>query len=148
MREAVFAAAGGRFAPRAIIDLGGGSLEISFLRGRKVERALALPLGTVRLMEMFDQAGSFTPESFARLRRYILSMLRSHGRAVSARGTRRGGRVRRQCRGAGAAGAGPARGRFQYPEPAATWRSACGEFWGWASKNGWKLWACVATARR
>jgi len=83
VREAVFAAAGGRFAPRAIIDLGGGSLEISFLRGRKVERALALPLGTVRLMEMFDQAGSFTPESFARLRRYIMSMLRSHGRAVS-----------------------------------------------------------------
>lgn len=72
VREAVFAAAGGRFAPRAIIDLGGGSLEISFLRGRKVERALALPLGTVRLMEMFDQAGSFTPESFARLRRYIM----------------------------------------------------------------------------
>jgi exopolyphosphatase / guanosine-5'-triphosphate,3'-diphosphate pyrophosphatase len=83
VREAVFAAAGGRFAPRAIIDLGGGSLEISFLRGRKVEHALALPLGTVRLMEMFDQAGSFTPESFARLRRYIMSMLRSHGRAVS-----------------------------------------------------------------
>ena len=83
MREAVFAAAGGRFAPRAIIDLGGGSLEISFLRGRKVERALALPLGTVRLMEMFDQAGSFTPESFARLRQYIMSMLRSHGRGVS-----------------------------------------------------------------
>ena len=86
VREAVFAAAGGRFAPRAIIDLGGGSLEISFLRGRKVERALALPLGTVRLMEMFDQAGSFTPESFARLRRYIMSMLRSHGRAVSTVG--------------------------------------------------------------
>ena len=82
VREAVFASAGGRFAPRAIIDLGGGSLEISFLRGKKVERALALPLGTVRLMEMFDQAGSFTPESFARLRRYILSMLRSHSRSV------------------------------------------------------------------
>src|SRR6202162_2681820 len=77
VREAVFAAAGGRFAPRAIIDLGGGSLEISFLRGRKVEHALALPLGTVRLMEMFDQAGSFTPESFARLPRHLMLLLRS-----------------------------------------------------------------------
>jgi exopolyphosphatase/guanosine-5'-triphosphate,3'-diphosphate pyrophosphatase len=83
VREAVFASAGGRFAPRAIIDLGGGSLEISFLRGRKVERALALPLGTVRLMETFDQAGSFTPESFTRLRRHVMSILRSHGRSVS-----------------------------------------------------------------
>jgi exopolyphosphatase/guanosine-5'-triphosphate,3'-diphosphate pyrophosphatase len=83
VRTAVFASAGGRFSPRAIIDLGGGSLEISFLRGRKVERALALPLGTVRLMEMFDQAGPFTPQSFARLRRYILSMLRAHGRRVA-----------------------------------------------------------------
>jgi exopolyphosphatase / guanosine-5'-triphosphate,3'-diphosphate pyrophosphatase len=51
VREAVFGVAGGRFAPRVILDLGGGSLEINFLRGRKLARALALPLGTVRLME-------------------------------------------------------------------------------------------------
>ena len=86
VREAVFSVAGCRFAPRAIIDLGGGSLEISILRGRKVEKALALPLGTVRLMEMFDQAGSFTPESFARLRRHVISLLRSHSRSAPRMG--------------------------------------------------------------
>ena len=71
VREAVFAAAGGRFAPRVICDLGGGSLEISLLRGRKVTRAMAMPLGAVRLMEMFDLASSFTPDSFARLKRKV-----------------------------------------------------------------------------
>ena len=79
VREAVFAAAGGRFAPRVIVDLGGGSLEVSFLRGRKVTRAMAMPLGAVRLMEMFDLAGSFTPDAFARVRRRVLSMLDAQG---------------------------------------------------------------------
>ena len=78
VREAVFALGGERLAPRVIIDLGGGSLEISLLRGRKVERALALPLGTVRLMEMFNQAGSFTPEAYARVRRHVLSRMHSY----------------------------------------------------------------------
>ena len=85
-REAVFAAAGGRFSPRVIADLGGGSLEVSFLRGRKVTRAMAMPLGAVRLMEMFNLAGSFTPDAFARLRRRVLAMLHSHGRVVSRAG--------------------------------------------------------------
>jgi exopolyphosphatase/guanosine-5'-triphosphate,3'-diphosphate pyrophosphatase len=80
VREAVFAAAVGRFSPRLILDLGGGSLEMSFLRGRRVQRGLALQLGTVRLMETFGLAGSFTPENFNRLRRHILSVLHSHHR--------------------------------------------------------------------
>lgn len=80
VREAVFAAAGGRFIPRVIADLGGGSLEISFLRGRKVTRSMAMPLGAVRLMEMFDMAGSFTPDGFARVRRRVMSVLHAQGR--------------------------------------------------------------------
>lgn len=80
-RAAVFSAATCQFAPRAIVDLGGGSLEISFLRGRKVTHELALPLGSVRLMETYDLAGSFTPNSFAKLRRHVTSVLKSHGRA-------------------------------------------------------------------
>jgi exopolyphosphatase/guanosine-5'-triphosphate,3'-diphosphate pyrophosphatase len=83
VRQAVFAAAGGRFAPRLIADLGGGSLEISFLRGRKVTQSMALPLGAVRLMEMFGLTGSFTPDAFARLRRRIMSELRSHDGSAS-----------------------------------------------------------------
>jgi exopolyphosphatase/guanosine-5'-triphosphate,3'-diphosphate pyrophosphatase len=43
-----------------------------------VERSLALPLGTVRLMEMFDQSGSFTPETFNRVRRHVLAQLQAH----------------------------------------------------------------------
>ncbi len=86
VREAVFAAAGGRFAPRAILDLGGGSLEISFLRGRKVSRGLALQLGAVRLMEMYNLSGPFTPDGYAKLRRHVLATLRSHGRSVSRHG--------------------------------------------------------------
>jgi exopolyphosphatase / guanosine-5'-triphosphate,3'-diphosphate pyrophosphatase len=87
-RVAVFSAATSQFAPRAIVDLGGGSLEISFLRGRKVVQDLALPLGSVRLMETFDLAGSFTPNAFARLRRHITSVLKSHGRAAQPPGRR------------------------------------------------------------
>ena len=78
VREAVFAVSVGRFAPRLILDLGGGSLEMSFLRGRKVERGFALPLGTVRLMEQFNLSGPFTPEAFGALQAHIRSALRSH----------------------------------------------------------------------
>jgi exopolyphosphatase / guanosine-5'-triphosphate,3'-diphosphate pyrophosphatase len=77
VREAVFAVSVGRFAPRLILDLGGGSLEMSFLRGRKVDRGYALPLGTVRLMEQFDLAGPFTPEALEALQAQIRSVLRS-----------------------------------------------------------------------
>jgi exopolyphosphatase / guanosine-5'-triphosphate,3'-diphosphate pyrophosphatase len=77
VREAVFAVAAGRFSPRVILDLGGGSLEINFLRGRKLTRSIALPLGTVRLMEMFSLTGPFTPEAHARLRRHVLRVLHS-----------------------------------------------------------------------
>src|SRR5260370_6669631 len=76
LREAVFAVSVGRFAPLLILDLGGGSLEMSFLRGRKVERGFALPLGTVRLMEQFNLAGPFTPEDFGALQSHIRAVLR------------------------------------------------------------------------
>ena len=87
-RAAVFSAATSEFAPRAIVDLGGGSLEISFLRGRKVVHDMALPLGSVRLMEMYDLAGSFTPNAFARLRRHVASLLTQHGRSAPLPGRR------------------------------------------------------------
>jgi exopolyphosphatase / guanosine-5'-triphosphate,3'-diphosphate pyrophosphatase len=82
VREAVFAVSVGRFSPRLILDLGGGSLEMSFLRGRKVERGFAFPLGTVRLMEQFSLAGSFTPEALEVLQGHIRSVLASHVRGL------------------------------------------------------------------
>jgi exopolyphosphatase/guanosine-5'-triphosphate,3'-diphosphate pyrophosphatase len=85
-RVAVFAEGGIQFAPRAIADLGGGSLEISCLRGRKVVQSLALSLGAVRLMEQFNLTGSFTPNEFARLRRHVMSALKAHGRPAALPG--------------------------------------------------------------
>jgi exopolyphosphatase / guanosine-5'-triphosphate,3'-diphosphate pyrophosphatase len=82
-RVAVFSTAGSQFNPRAIVDLGGGSLEISFLRARKVVQAMALPLGAVRLMESFDLADAFTPNAFGKLRRHVVSVLKSNGRPAS-----------------------------------------------------------------
>jgi exopolyphosphatase/guanosine-5'-triphosphate,3'-diphosphate pyrophosphatase len=75
VREAVFAVSVGRFSPRLILDLGGGSLELNFLRGRKVDRGFALPLGTVRLMEQFELPGPFTPESFTGLQTHVRAVL-------------------------------------------------------------------------
>jgi len=86
VREAVFAEASGRFSPRVIVDLGGGSLELSYLRGRKVARSMALPLGTVRLMEQYGLAGRFSSDGLARLKRHVLAQLRSHGPADHLRG--------------------------------------------------------------
>ncbi len=48
-REAVIAALGPEAPPRCIVDLGGGSLEISILRDRTVEQSAHLGVGTVRL---------------------------------------------------------------------------------------------------
>src|SRR5579871_5286444 len=49
-REAVLATMGPEAPPRCVIDLGGGSLEISILRDHTLERSAQLPVGTVRLM--------------------------------------------------------------------------------------------------
>src|SRR5271166_2617072 len=48
-REAVIAALGPEAQPRCIVDLGGGSLELSILRDHAVQQSVQLPVGTVRL---------------------------------------------------------------------------------------------------
>jgi exopolyphosphatase/guanosine-5'-triphosphate,3'-diphosphate pyrophosphatase len=63
--------------PRMIADLGGGSLEISLLHERRVEHSLALPVGTVRLMESMNLSGVVNEDRFGRLRHYLASLLRS-----------------------------------------------------------------------
>lgn len=67
----------GEGKPRLIADLGGGSLEISLLRERRVEQSFALPVGTVRLMESMDLGGIVDEDQFARLRHYLTSLLSS-----------------------------------------------------------------------
>jgi exopolyphosphatase/guanosine-5'-triphosphate,3'-diphosphate pyrophosphatase len=63
--------------PRLIFDLGGGSLEVNFLEGGVVKRRVALPLGTVRLMETYKIEGVITEDAAARIRDHVLILLRS-----------------------------------------------------------------------
>src|ERR1700684_900924 len=51
--SAVQWALGDRVQPRMIFDLGGGSLELNFFERGALRHRLALPLGTIRLMETY-----------------------------------------------------------------------------------------------
>ncbi|MFZ0637902.1 MAG: Ppx/GppA phosphatase family protein [Candidatus Acidiferrales bacterium] len=74
---AVLRTLGDAVMPRLIFDLGGGSLELNFLRDGRVERRVALPLGTVRLMETYRIEGVITEDMAARVRDHILTLLRA-----------------------------------------------------------------------
>jgi exopolyphosphatase / guanosine-5'-triphosphate,3'-diphosphate pyrophosphatase len=63
--------------PRLIFDLGGGSLEFSFLERDTVRKRVALPLGTIRLMETFSIEGVIDEDKSRMLRHHILALLRS-----------------------------------------------------------------------
>jgi exopolyphosphatase / guanosine-5'-triphosphate,3'-diphosphate pyrophosphatase len=75
--SAVQCALGDRIQPRLIFDLGGGSLEMNFFQHGVLERRVALPLGTIRLMETFSIEGAIDEDNAARLRHHIVSLLRS-----------------------------------------------------------------------
>ena len=68
---------GGDVNPRLIFDLGGGSLELNFLENGEVTRRVALPLGTVRLMETYKIEGVITEDTAARIKDHVLMLLRS-----------------------------------------------------------------------
>jgi exopolyphosphatase / guanosine-5'-triphosphate,3'-diphosphate pyrophosphatase len=76
-REAALAALGPEALPRCIVDLGGGSLEISILRDRSVEQAAQLPVGTVRLMTTLNIPGVIAPAQAEQVRRYVRALLES-----------------------------------------------------------------------
>jgi exopolyphosphatase/guanosine-5'-triphosphate,3'-diphosphate pyrophosphatase len=76
-REAVFAALGPEATPRCIIDLGGGSLELSILRDRTVEQSAHLGVGTVRLMTTLNLPGVITPSQAEQVRKYVRALLES-----------------------------------------------------------------------
>ena len=76
-REAVLAALGPEAAPRCIVDLGGGSLEISILRNHAVEQSAQLPAGTVRLLTTLNLPGVFRPAQGEQVRRYVRALLES-----------------------------------------------------------------------
>jgi exopolyphosphatase / guanosine-5'-triphosphate,3'-diphosphate pyrophosphatase len=63
--------------PRFILDLGGGSLELSELRGGILQKSIGLPLGTVRLMEAFCAQNTIHEHTADDLRLHVLSVLQS-----------------------------------------------------------------------
>ncbi len=67
----------GPFVPRLVVDLGGGSLELTLLRDWKVMKSIALPIGTVRLMEGMKLTGIVDEDQFERIHHRVLSLIRS-----------------------------------------------------------------------
>lgn len=54
-----------------IVDVGGGSAEIIFARGNRLEKAVSKPLGAVRLKEVFLKSEPPTPLELHQLREFI-----------------------------------------------------------------------------
>jgi exopolyphosphatase/guanosine-5'-triphosphate,3'-diphosphate pyrophosphatase len=75
--SAVRWALGDRIRPRVIFDLGGGSLEINLFQKGVLERRVALPLGTIRLMETYGIEGAIDEDRVKRLRHHVVSLLES-----------------------------------------------------------------------
>ena len=74
---AVHWALGDRVHPRLIFDLGGGSLELNFFQRGVLEHRIALPLGTIRVMETYRIEGAIDEDKASQLRHHVLSLLRS-----------------------------------------------------------------------
>ena len=76
-RVAAVAALGPEAPPRCIADLGGGSLEISLMRGEGVEHSAQLPVGAVRLMTTLNIADEIRPAEAEQVRKYVRALLES-----------------------------------------------------------------------
>lgn len=66
-----------RVQPRLIFDLGGGSLEMNFFDRGTLQRRVALPLGTIRLMETYSIQGRIDEDGARRLQHHVMALLRS-----------------------------------------------------------------------
>src|SRR5213078_2777918 len=71
--------------PRAILDLGGGSLEVN-LRYGATWRGYSLPVGTVRLLETFGLDGAIGDAEAGMVRRYTATLMHTIGRGISSTG--------------------------------------------------------------
>jgi len=76
-REAVFAALGPESPLRCVVDLGGGSLELSILRDHSVVQSAQLPVGTVRLMTTLGITGACSASQAEQVRKYLYALLES-----------------------------------------------------------------------
>jgi exopolyphosphatase/guanosine-5'-triphosphate,3'-diphosphate pyrophosphatase len=80
---------GGEFGPTEpgvggrvlLVDLGGGSCEITLSEHKRIKETISLPLGAVRLTEEFLAGNPAPAEGLARMRRWIARELRrAHGK--------------------------------------------------------------------
>src|SRR5215468_8061808 len=71
--------------PRAILDLGGGSLEVN-LRYGTGWRGYSLPVGTVRLMETFGLDGAIAEAEAGMVRRYTATLMHTIARGATGNG--------------------------------------------------------------
>jgi exopolyphosphatase/guanosine-5'-triphosphate,3'-diphosphate pyrophosphatase len=57
-------------------DIGGGSLEMLLSENNRIRRILSLPLGGLRLTELFsNNKGTFSKKEYSKMRRHILDLL-------------------------------------------------------------------------
>lgn len=82
VRKAVVHALGPSVSPRAILDLGGGSLEVNLRQG-SAWRAYSLPVGTVRLLETFGLDGAIADAEAGMVRRYTATLMHTINRGTS-----------------------------------------------------------------
>jgi exopolyphosphatase/guanosine-5'-triphosphate,3'-diphosphate pyrophosphatase len=73
------AGAGGRVL---LVDLGGGSCEITLSEHKRIRETISVPLGAVRLTEEFLPADPAPPEGLARMRQWIGRELRRAQRKI------------------------------------------------------------------
>jgi exopolyphosphatase/guanosine-5'-triphosphate,3'-diphosphate pyrophosphatase len=59
-----------------VFDLGGGSIQVSHFRARKLRHAVSLPLGALRLSEHFLESDPPRPRELRRLRDYVWKQLK------------------------------------------------------------------------
>ncbi len=71
--------------PRAILDLGGGSLEVN-LRHGATWRGYSLPVGTVRLLESFGLDGPIGDAEAGMVRRYTATLMQTIAQPISGSG--------------------------------------------------------------
>lgn len=71
---------------RAILDLGGGSLEVN-LRDGATWRGFSLPVGTVRLLETFGLDGAIADAEAGMVRRYTATLMQTIASTASGLGT-------------------------------------------------------------
>ncbi len=71
--------AGGRVL---LLDLGGGSCEITLSEHKRIKETVSLPLGAVRLTEQFLSDDPVAPDGMARMRRLIARELRRAHRRI------------------------------------------------------------------